>query len=224
MPDIKIQSLEGSQFDAYCSMPASGNGPGLIVIHAVSGLNESARKLCDDFAAQGYVTVCPDLFWRQQDAVNSLHEGHPANSFNVEPSVRDLIAVLAHVRKIPGCNGKVGALGFCLGSRLAYLMATRSDIDASVCYYATGIDKHLDEIHDIREPVIVHMAALDEFSTPSTNEKIRQIASRNPHIKIFVYENAKHAFASEDGVNFDKNAAELAKSRTNDFLSSLLQK
>ena len=69
MPDIKITSLHSNEFSAYCAMPASGNGPGLIVIQEIFGINANMRKLCDDFAAKGYIAICPDLFWRQQPGV-----------------------------------------------------------------------------------------------------------------------------------------------------------
>jgi len=217
MPDINIQSLDGAQFNAYCAMPESGNGSGLIVIHEIKGVTSEMRSICDGYAANGYIAVCPNLFWRYPDS--EINE----NTFDVEEGVRDLLAVLAHTRKIKGCNGKVGTVGFCLGSRLAFLMATRSDVDVSVCYYAAGIENHLDEIHDIREPLLLHMASLDEFSSAVTNQRITQVSLRNPAIKTEVYEGAKHAFASNGHQNYNAALASLANEKTNSFLSLALQ-
>src|ERR1700760_4545115 len=100
MPDIKIASLEDEEFGAYCAMPATGHGPGLIVIQEIFGVNQNMRKLCDDFAAQGYIAVCPDLFWRQEpnvqitdqtkaewDRAFELYQG-----FDVEQGMRDLLS------------------------------------------------------------------------------------------------------------------------------------
>src|SRR5262249_42138677 len=125
------------------------------------------RGMCDDFAKKGYIAVCPDLFWRQQPGVQ-LTDKSPAEwdrafelykAFDVEAGVRDLLAALAHVRNIKGCSGKVGAVGYCLGGKLAYLMAARSDADATVSYYGVGLDEMLGEIYDIRAPLLLHIAA-----------------------------------------------------------------
>ena len=86
-------------------------------------------------ATKGYLALCPDLFWRQQPDIQ-LTDKSPAEwdrafelykGFDVEAGVRDLLATLAHLRSMPGCSGKVGAVGYCLGGKLAYLMAARSD-------------------------------------------------------------------------------------------------
>src|ERR1700749_3312315 len=143
MPDIKIKSLENKEFSAYCAMPASGNGPGLVVCQEIFGVNEVMRKVCDDFAAKGYIAVCPDLFWRQQPGVQLTDKSPPEwdrafelyKGFDVEAGVRDLLSTLAHIRAMKGCSGKVGSVGYCLGGKLAFLMATRSDVEATVSYY-----------------------------------------------------------------------------------------
>jgi carboxymethylenebutenolidase len=142
--------------------------------------------------------------------------------FDVEAGVRDLLATLAHARGIKGCSGKVGAVGYCLGGKLAYLMASRSDADASVSYYGVGLDQLLDEIHDIRQPLLMHIAALDKFCPEPVRQKILAAVARNPVITAYVYEGADHAFARPGGQNYNKEAAELANKRTDEFFSKNL--
>jgi carboxymethylenebutenolidase len=231
MPEIKIKSLDDKEFSAYYAVPPAKRGPGIVVIQEIFGVNAAMRQICDEYAAKGYMTICPDLFWRQQPGIQ-ITDKTPAewdrafelyNAFDVEGGVRDLLSTLAHLRSLPGGNGKVGTVGYCLGGKLAYLMASRSDADASVSYYGVGLDKMLDEVHDIRMPFMMHIAGLDKFMPPPVREKVLTSVKRNPAISAFVYENVDHAFARPEGQNYNKEAADLANSRTTQFFTEYLQ-
>jgi carboxymethylenebutenolidase len=231
MPDIKIKSFEGQEFGAYCAMPSGGHGPGLIVIQEIFGVNGNMRQLCDDYAAKGYIAVCPDLFWRQEPGVQltdkSKEEWERAfalmQGFDLEAGIRDLLSTLAHIRRLPGSSGKVGSVGYCLGGKLAFLMSVRSDVEASVGYYGVGLDAYLGDVPDIRMPLMLHVAELDKFSSPVVRAKVVKAAARNPEIIVHVYEGVDHAFARIGGEHFDKSAADLANSRTVAFLAKNLQ-
>jgi len=231
MPDITIKSLEGQGFDAYCALPPSGQGPGLVIIQEIFGVNEVMRKICDDYAAKGYIAVCPDLFWRQKPGIQ-LTDKTPAewdaamdlmNHFDVEGGVRDILSTVGAIRAMSVCSGKVGAVGYCLGGKMAYLTAARIDIDATVSYYGVGLDNMLDEIHDIRMPLILHIAGLDKYCPPPVREKILKAIKRNPVITAYVYDNADHAFARPNGQNYNKKAADLANQRTEEFFKKYLK-
>src|SRR5215813_6909517 len=143
MADVSIKVPDGT-FSAYVAVPknlaAGKKAPGVLVIQEIFGVNKVMRDLTDGFARQGYVALCADLFWRQEPGIQitdqtdaewqkafSLYKG-----FNETKGVDDLKATLGHLRKLPACTGKVGSVGYCLGGKLAYLMATRTDADASV--------------------------------------------------------------------------------------------
>ena len=231
MPDIKIKSLENKEFGAYCATPTTDKSPGLIVIQEIFGVNAGMRKICDDFAAKGFTAICPDLFWRQEPGIQ-LTDKTPAEwdhamelykGFDAEAGVRDLLSTLAYVRALPSASGKVGAIGYCLGGKLAYLMASRSDVEASVSYYGVELDKYLEEVHDIRSPLILHIAGLDQYVPLPVREKILKSVARNPVITPYVYENADHAFARIGGQNYNAEAANLANQRSNDLLSKYLR-
>jgi len=231
MPDVTIQSLEKKTFGAYCAMPPGGTGPGLLVIQEIFGVNAVMRQLCDSFAAKGYIAVCPDLFWRQQPGVQ-ITDKTPAEwdramelykGFDVEAGLRDLISTLAYIRALKSCSGKVGAIGYCLGGKLSYLVSTRSDVEAAVSYYGVDLDKLLDTIHDIRSPMLVHIAALDKYVPEPVRQKILKGFARNKLITAYVYEGADHAFARPNGQNYVKAAADLANERTDKFLAEFLQ-
>lgn len=231
MPDINIQGADGS-FGAYLATPASGSGPGLLVIQEIFGVNQVMRDLCDSFAAQGYIAVCPDLFWRIEPGVQltdkSEEEWNQAfelmNKFlpNFEKGQADLMATMAYVRSMEGCNGKVGCVGYCLGGSLAYSMACQSDSDASVGYYPVQIDDSLPYAEHIRKPALFHVAEKDGFCPPDSQAAIAEAFGKNSNITLHTYAGADHAFAREGGGNYDKDAADLANSRTAELLKSAL--
>src|SRR5476651_2038601 len=143
----------GGSFSAYVARPAAAKAPAVVVIQEIFGVNAVMRAIADDFAAEGYLAVCPDLFWRIQPGIDITDRTEAEwkkafelyNAFDVDLGVKDIAAASAHARQDPACAGKVGAVGFCLGGLLAFLSATRTDVDAAVGYYGVGIEKHLAE-------------------------------------------------------------------------------
>lgn len=230
MTDVTIRATDGGSFSAYLATPKSGKGPGIVLIQEIFGVNKVMRDLADGFAAQGYTVMCPDLFWRQEPGIQitdkteaewkkafALYQG-----FNVEKGVDDLKATLAALRKHPACSGKVGSVGYCLGGKLAYLMATRSDSDANVGYYGVGIQDQLDEAKNIRKPLLLHIAGKDQFVPPEAQAKIKQSLKGNPHVTIYDYPAQDHAFARVGGQHYDKAAADQANQRTAEFFKKNL--
>jgi carboxymethylenebutenolidase len=131
--------------------------------------------------------------------------------------VADIQSTIAQLRQIPGCIGKVGAVGYCLGGLLAYLSAARTDGDAFVGYYGVSIQEKLNEAHNIRKPLMLHVAAKDQFVPPDAQKKILEGLKGNSHVTIHVYPEMDHAFARPGGAHFDRANAELANGRTSTF-------
>jgi carboxymethylenebutenolidase len=177
------------------------------------------------------MVVAPDLFWRIEPDLQldpATDDGRKKamelyGKFDSEAGVRDLLSTLAHVRGMKGCSGKVGSVGYCLGGKLAFLMSTRSDIDASVSYYGVQLEKYMGEVHDIRTPLMLHIAGLDKHVPPDVREKILTGVGRNPSITAHVYEGVDHAFARTGGDHYVKEAADLANQRTQELFARTLQ-
>ena len=232
MASISIQGPDGT-FNAYLAMPASGSGPGLVVIQEIFGVNQVMRELCDGYAAQGYIAVCPDLFWRIEPDVQltdkSEEEWNKAfelmNKFlpSFEKGVADLVATMNAARGMDGCTGKVGCVGYCLGGSLTYSMACTSDTDASVGFYPVQIDDHLPYADNISNPAMFHIAQNDGFCPPESQAKIAEAFARNDRITLHTYAGVDHAFAREGGQNFNEAAAKLANQRTADFFNAHLR-
>src|ERR1700678_3150393 len=143
MTDITIRAQDGGSFTGYLAVPKGGSGPGIVVAQEIFGVNAVMRAVCDALASQGYAALRPDIFWGIEPGIQSADktEGDwkPAfelfSLFDVDKGIGDLEAGLAQLRRHPACTGKVGSVGYCLGAKLAYLIATRSDVDCSVGHY-----------------------------------------------------------------------------------------
>lgn len=230
MPEITIETQDG-RFGAYLAKPASGGGPGIVLIQEIFGINKVMRDIADGHARQGYLVLAPDLFWRQEPGVQltdrtdaewaqarSLMQG-----FDQNKGIEDLIATMKALRTTQGCTGKVGTVGYCLGGRLAYLMATRSDADCSVSYYGVGIQDLLDEAQNIKRPLMLHVAEEDQFVPKEAQAKIKAHLSDSPHVTIHSYPGRDHAFARVGGKHYDKAAADSANQRTAEFFKQHLR-
>jgi len=228
---ITIRSLAGEEFEAYLALPpgpsgpSSGVGPGLVLLQEIFGVNHDMRAVADWYAARGFVVACPDLFWRQQPGVQ-LTDGRDQDRLRAfelyrgldeAKAVEDATATLAYLRNHPACTGKVGAVGFCLGGKLAYLMATRSDVDGTVGYYGVGIEAALEEASNISHPLMLHLAGQDEYCPSSAQEQIHQSLDNHPLTELHLYPEQGHAFGREGSAHFDATAAELAHLRSLEF-------
>ena len=230
MTDVTIKAADRGSFSGYLATPPGGKGPGILVIQEIFGVNKVMRDLADGFAQHGYVALCPDLFWRQQPGIQltdkteaewqrafQLYQG-----FDEAAGVDDLKASLQHLRHHSACTGKVGTTGYCLGGKLAYLMATRSDADCNVGYYGVGIEKALGEAAAITKPLLLHVAAKDQFCPPEAQAEINAGLGRNSHVTLHTYPGVDHAFARVGGGHYDKAAADLANRRTAEFFTKHL--
>ena len=227
--DIQIPGSDGA-FTGYLAMPAGKPGPGVVVIQEIFGVNEPLRQIADFFAANGYLALAPDLFWRQEPGVQLSDRSDAGwqrafelyKGFNLEHGMTDLAATIAHLRAMPGCTGKVATSGYCLGGYLAYLAACRTDAEASIGYYGVGIEKHLDEAAGMRGAVMLHIAEQDRFVPPDAQASVIAGLQGKPQAIVHTYPGADHAFCRYGGEHYDRDAADLANSRSLAFLKTHL--
>ncbi|HEY3797922.1 MAG TPA: dienelactone hydrolase family protein [Caulobacteraceae bacterium] len=224
---VTIRTTDGD-FDAYLARPAAARAPAVVVIQEIFGVNAVMRAIADDYATQGYLAICPDLFWRIEPGIDITDQSEAEwkrafelfNAFDVDAGVRDIAAAIAHVR--PLSAGKVGAVGFCLGGLLAYLTATRTDVDAAVGYYGVGIESRLAEADKLADPLLLHIAEEDQFVPKEAQALIVAALKNHPHVQLFTYPGRDHAFARQGGEHFDAADAGLANTRTLDFFKKAL--
>jgi len=230
MSTITIDAADGGRFSAYIARPDSDTAPVLVVIQEIFGVNKVMRDLCDGYAAQGYIALCPDLFWRIEPGIDITDQTEAEwqqafdlfGKFDVDKGVEDLKATIDTARTLDGATGKVGAVGYCLGGKLAYLVAARTDADAAVSFYGVGLDALTGEASAITRPLMLHIASEDGFVPKEAQEKIKADLADHPKIDIHVYEGQDHAFARLGGAHYDADAASLANDRTAVFFKDHL--
>jgi len=218
---VDITADDGGRFQGYLAVPASGSGPGILLLQEIFGVNAHLRAVADLYAEEGYVVLAPDLFWRLEPKVDlGYGEADVARArdllgrLDIDRAVADCGAALATLRRLPECRGKVGALGFCLGGRLAYLTAARHHVDAAVSYYGTGLEPLLGEAGAIRCPMVFHCPEKDRHLPPPVRDAIADAFAGRDDVQIFVYPGADHGFNVPARSAYDKPASLMAHSRS----------
>jgi carboxymethylenebutenolidase len=214
---------------AYVARPSSSPKAAIIVIPEIFGVNQGIRQKADKWAAAGYLAVAPDIFWRFAPGVelNPDVEAELQQAFgyfqqyDAADGVYDIESTIKWVRGSEGVS-KVGCAGYCLGGRLAYMAAARTDIDASVGYYGVMIDQMLDEAHHIARPLMLHIPTADHFVLPAAQAAIHAGLDDHPRVTLHDYPGLDHGFAAEMGDRRDPAGAELADGRTAAFLAEHL--
>ena len=191
---IEVAARDGGRFNAYMARPAQGSGPGLVLLQEIFGINDYLKQTADRYAEEGYVVLVPDLFWRMQPNVVLGYDGDDMKraldfhaKFDVDLAVQDIAATLDSLRALPEQQGKIGTIGYCLGGKLALLAAARTDVDCAVSYYGVGLEAYLDEVKNIRCPMVFHFPENDAYCPPPVREQIMAALRAHPNIEQYVY-------------------------------------
>ncbi|MFL6929551.1 MAG: dienelactone hydrolase family protein [Xanthobacteraceae bacterium] len=215
--NIKV-ALRDGEMAAYLAVPDRTPAGAIIAIMEIWGVNDTMRHHAHEFAEAGFVCLVPDLFWRQEPGVE-LSDHNPDHvqkafdlyyDFDYDLAVRDMEDTRAYLEGLKECNGKVGAVGYCLGGKLCYLMCCRTDIDCAVAYYGTYIEHHIREAPNLHRPFVLHMALRDRWVQAEVNDLLERRLSPNPLVTIHKYPGADHAFARLGGKTYSKPEADRA--------------
>lgn len=226
MSNITLAARDGGAFNAYIAMPAKTPAPTVIVIQEIFGVNEGIRKKCDWLASEGFIAVAPDIYWRIEPDIQltdqTPEEWEKAldlmNRLDMEMAVEDLRATRHAFRGHADSTGQVGAIGYCLGGKLVYLLGCQSDIDACVAYHGVGLENLLAQADNLKHPMMLQMPEEDEYVPEDAQQKIKNALAGNDFVTIHSYPGLKHAFTRYKGQNYDEAGAQLADKRTLDFL------
>jgi carboxymethylenebutenolidase len=227
---IEIATENGESFDGYLSLPASGHGPGMVVIQEIFGVNSHIQSVADDYAAQGYVALAPDMFWRSEPRVElGYTQDDMPKAYSLmqqltpENTVKDLLATVAALKALPETTDKIGVVGYCLGGRLAFALAATGAVDAAVSYYGGGLPGMLDLVPKIEIPIQFHFGALDTHIPLTDVAKVRDAFAGRPDVDVFVYDEADHGFNCDTRASYNAPSAALAKSRALELFDKALK-
>lgn len=217
------------RFGGYLALPKRSNGPAVIIIQEIFGVNAHIRAVADQYAADGYVALAPDVFWRTRPFVELAYEGADRDTgiellqkTDVNLAVADIGAAADLLRARPEVEGRVAAIGYCFGGRLAYLAAAAGKVDAAVAYYGGGIQNALDVADEITQPILFHYAENDHGIPLSAVEQVEARFAGRRNATFHVYPGAEHGFNCPDRASYNQRAAALAHGRTLIFLAEHL--
>lgn len=226
---IEIEAGAGERYDGYLALPRAGKGPGVIIVQEIFGVNAHVRSVAEQYALAGYVALAPDVFWRAERRVELGYVGPDRDKalallkrIDANQAAADLGAAAQTLRALPETTGKIGAVGFCFGGQLAYLMAARGSVDAAVAYYGGGIQNKLDEAANIHAPMLFHYAEHDSSIPQTAVTQVKQRFAGHAGAQFFDYPGAEHGFNCSDRAAYNQTASALAHGRTLSFLSSVL--
>jgi carboxymethylenebutenolidase len=227
---IVVGSPNGS-FRAYISRPAKLPAPGVVVLQELFGVNADIRASCDELAAQGFIAIAPDLFWRQEPGVDLgvtseadwQHGLRLYTAYDRDAGVKDIVETVRAVVELPEATGKVALQGYCLGALMAFITAARYEVDAAVAYHGGDTEKYLGEVGGLHAPLLMHLGEEDEFISKTAQAQIKAALAGRANATVYSYPGQRHAFSRHNGAHYNTAAAALANKRTSEFLHQQLQ-
>ena len=229
-----ILAEDGLSFEAFCAVPETGSGPGILLFQEIFGINDNMRGLAERLARHGYVVLVPDMFWRIEPRFERKDESGMGDAFAVvqqfdfAAAAGDIQRTHAHLLSMTECSGRIGAVGFCLGGALAFAAATMSRVDgrgpdAAVCYYGSAINDLLGHVDALECPCQFHYGSADAYIPTEKIEEVARAVEGRPGVEFHLYD-AGHAFSNWDAPSmYDEAAADAAWSRTLAFFDTHLR-
>src|SRR3984893_850526 len=227
---ITVKGHDGT-FAAYIARPKTPPAPAVVVLQELFGVNADIRATCDELAAQGFIAIAPDLFWRQEPGVDLDVRSEAAwqhglrlyTAFDRDTGARDVMETVRTAVELPESTGKVALLGYCLGALMAFITAARYEVDAAVAYHGSDTEKYLGEVGGLEAPLLMHLGEEDEFISKAAQAQIKASLVGKGTADVFRIPGQRHAFSRHNGLHYNAAAAALANGRTSEFLHQQLR-
>ncbi|KQX59996.1 MULTISPECIES: dienelactone hydrolase family protein [unclassified Ensifer] len=222
--DITYPGAAGDM-KGYLVRPAevSGKLPAVIVIHENRGLNPHIRDVARRMALEGFLALAPDFLSPAGGTPTDEDKAREMiGALDAAATTADAAATVAFLEGHAQSTGKVGAIGFCWGGGLVNRLAVGSpDLKAGVAYY--GAQPKAEDVPKIKAALLLHYAGLDERINAGIDAYQKALKDNGKDATIYVYDGVNHAFNNDtSAARYDKAAADLAWSRTVEFLKAKL--
>lgn len=221
---IEIDSPDG-KFGAYLAIPHTQKGPGIVLIQEIFGVNEHIRSVAEQYAADGYLVIAPDLFWRSGPRIELTYDEagwkravELMNATDVTKAQADIKLSIDALQAQPGLDGGIASIGYCFGGLLSYHTAANGFVDVAIAYYGGGIQNQLDRADEIQVPLLMHFGEADSHISLEAVEKIAERFDNNDNVEIVVYPEAEHGFNCSHRDSYNQRAAVEAHGNTLIFL------
>jgi carboxymethylenebutenolidase len=215
--NVTLTAEDGYKLGAYRAAPSGTPRGGIVIIQEIFGVNSHIRRVCDGYAADGYVALAPALFDRVEPNVQmgyqqaDIERGRAIRGkLGWDTMVMDMRAA---VESVKGEKLKLGVVGYCMGGSMAWLAATRVDgVGAAVGYYGGAIADFAQETP--RCPVLLHFGETDASIPKEHWDRIR---AAQPTLPMHIYP-AGHGFNCDERASYHEPSARLARQRTLEFI------
>lgn len=227
--------VNGEAMEMYAAVPSgSGPFPAVVIAFHVGGMDEFDKVMADRFAEAGYVAVVPDLFHRLSEEVMAGPRLDRLGHLSDPDIIADMNAAVDFLQRNPAIdNERIGVTGFCMGGRIAWLMAAVNPVfKATVPFYGGNImspwgaaEQSPFELTDsINCPMLFHFGEID--ANPSQEDMVKLDAELNRLGKehtFHTYAGADHAFMDWTGARHNAEGAAVAWPRTLEFFDKHLK-
>lgn len=221
---VETQGHGGDTVEAYLAQPLDAPpAGGVVVIHHMPGYDDATKEITRKFAAHGYLAICPNLYFREAPGASPDDAAAVARSRGGVPDERlvgDVAGAAAHLRSLPGSNGKVATIGYCSGGRQSFLCACSLELDAAVdCYGAFVIGSPpegtplkvrplTDRVKDLGCPLLGLFGQEDKYPSPEEVGQLEKLLTEaGKDFEFHSYEGAGHAFFATDRPSYRPEAA-----------------
>jgi carboxymethylenebutenolidase len=220
----------GDEASGYLALPASGSGPGVIVIQEWWGLNPQIKGFADRLAGEGFVALAPDLYHGELAEHDEMDKaGHLMNTLPMDRAARDMSGAVAYLLSRDEVSGdKLGVIGFCMGGMLSLVLAANEGdrIGAVAPYYGAPLGDDGPDWSNLTAKVHGHFAENDDFFGPEPVKALEaKLKEMGKDVTFEVHAGTGHAFANETNAigTYDKDEAEKALAQSFAFLRQNLQ-
>jgi carboxymethylenebutenolidase len=227
----------GEKMPCHLARPASGGPyPGLVVVMEAFGLNNHIKSITDRFAAEGFVAISPNLFFRQPNNVVAYSDLQGAfrlmGSLNDDQIVADMGAAISHLKSLKEAKPAVGAVGFCMGGRVSFLTACRNaEVKAAAPFYGGGMVSSrqpgqtppIAHVEGLKAPILAFFGGKDAFIPLTEVDQFRDALKKaGKAAEVVFYADADHGFMCDERPSHHPQHAKEAFAKTVAFFKQHL--